>query len=58
MHTKNLTGPGEHPTTNEDHEDEHFAIRIRISTGVQKNAIERENRTVHHNRDMEVVTQS
>ena len=58
MHTNNLTGARDRPATNEDHEDKLLTICIRISTGVQQNAIEREDRTIHHNRGTEVVTQS
>lgn len=53
MHTGNLTGPGEHPGTDEDYKDKLFALCFRVSAGVQPNATERENGTAHHNRDME-----
>jgi hypothetical protein len=52
MHTRNLTGPGEHPATDEDYEDELFARCFRVLAGVQQNATKKENRTAHHNRDM------
>jgi hypothetical protein len=54
MHTRNLTGHGEDPTTDGDREDKSFARRFRASPReVQQNAIEREKRSAHQNRDME-----
>ena len=41
MHTRDLTGPGEHPATNEDREDKVLAQRFRVSAGVQQYAMER-----------------
>jgi hypothetical protein len=54
MHTRNnLTGPGDHPATDEDYEDKLLTLCFRVSAGVQQNATGEENRTAHHNRDME-----
>jgi hypothetical protein len=53
MHTRNLTGSGEHPATDKDYEDKLFALCFRVLAGVQQNATERENRIAHQNHDME-----